>query len=225
MDLQLRHGLGRARPAYHVGGANRRSGIVFGRRRSADPCGKQLRPRAGQAGRDDERHLVDKLEAGNRRRSRRRHLLPAVVANLRQPVQRVRAVVRRCFACARSERVLRSAARQIRHVRGAASAADERGADRAHLRHDRHRFSVSEQPFPVPRPKRRRRGRNRRLYADALHRRAPLGCLRHHHQHSRPHIQYRKLNRLQYRFELYRASAEQGWQFCKRAYVVYEEMS
>lgn len=219
MDLQLRHGLGRARPAHHVGGANRRSSIIFGHRRSADPCGKQLCPRAGQAGRDDERHLLDKLEAGNRRRSRRRHLLPAVVADIRQPVQRVRSVVRRCFACACSERVLRPAARQIRHVRGAASAADERGADRAHLRHNRHRFSVSEQPFPVSRPKRRRRGRNRRLYADALHRRAPLGRLRHYHQHSRSDIQYRKLNRLQCRFELYRNASKQGWQFCKRIYV------
>lgn len=154
---------------------------------------------------------MDKLEAGDRRCSRRRHLLSAVVADIRQPVQRVRAVVRRRFACPDSVRVLRPAARQIRHVRGAVSAADERGADCAHLRHDRHRFSVSEQPFPVSRPKRRRRGRNRRLYADALHRRASLGCLRHHHQHSRPDIQYRKLNRLQCRFELCRRFAEQGY--------------
>lgn len=127
---------------------------------------------------------MDEPETRNRHYSRRRHLFPVALADIRKPVQRVRPVVRDHSACAGSVRVLRLAAVSTGKLYGDTDFIDEQPPNRSVLRHDRHNPDLPEQPQSVPGQQRRRNGRHGRIYANALYRRTSLGSLRHHHRHT-----------------------------------------
>lgn len=135
---------------------------------------------------------MDEPETRTRHYSRRRHLFPVTLADIRKPVQRVRSVVRNHATCAGSVRVLRLAAVPKGKLYGDPDSPDEQPANRSVLRHDRHNSDLPEQPQSVPGQQRRRNGRHGRIYANAVHRRTPLGSLRHHHRHAVPNPERRE---------------------------------